>query len=210
MVLFSGVSGRREPFSPSAPTGYPMKAHPPRLRLIAPPPSGEGEPREVPHDLDGVFRAYARYVGAIALRILGRPDEVDDLVQDVFLDAHGSLHTLRDPEALKAWLATLTVRKAMRRLKRRRLRRFLGLDDLSDYGQLLVDPAASPEDRAQVGEVYRLLDGVPAEERAAWVLRHIEGHKLARVAELCGCSLATAKRRVASAHAMLYGELVDD
>lgn len=188
-----------------------MKADSPRLRLVAtPPPSEAPPPRDVaPVDLDGAFRAHARYVGYIALRILGRPEEVDDLVQDVFLDAHQSIATLRDPGALKGFLATLTVRKAVRQLKRRKVRRFFGVDDAVDYARL-ADPAASPHERALVAEVYRVLDELPAEQRSAWVLRYVEGEKVERVAELCGCSLATIKRRIAAAQATLYGELSDE
>lgn len=183
----------------------------PRLRLVSSPDEGAPEPSvhlRTPTDLDEAFRSYARYVGSIALRILGRPDEVEDLVQDVFLDAHQRIESLRDPAALKGFLATLTVRKAVRLLKRRKLRRFFGYDEGFDYTQL-ADAQASPHERALVGEVYRLLDELPAEQRSAWVLRYVEGEKMARVAELCGCSLATAKRRVAAAHARLYGELGD-
>lgn len=187
-----------------------MKAESPRLRLVAaPPPSEEPPARELaPADLDGAFRAHARYVGYIALRILGRPDEVEDLVQDVFLDAHQRIASLRDPGALKGFLATLTVRKAVRHLKRRKVRRFFGFDEAFDYTQL-ADSGASPHERALVAEVYRVLDELPAEQRSAWVLRHVEGEKVERVAELCGCSLATVKRRIAAAQATLYGELED-
>lgn len=188
-----------------------MKNDAPRLRLVAPTSADEGSTApssQAPLDLDGAFRAYARYVGYVALRVLGRPDEVEDVVQDVFLDAQARLGTLRDPGALKGFLATLAVRKSVRLLKRRRMRRFFGLDEGFDYARL-ADSAASPHERALVAEVYRLLDELPAEQRSAWVLRHVEGERVERVAELCGCSLATAKRRIAAAHAVLYGEMGD-
>lgn len=187
----------------------------PQLRLVPAPPESapepaapSGAPPSAPADLDGAFRLYARYVGYIALRILGRPDEVEDLVQEVFLDAHQGIGTLRDPRALKGFLATLTVRKASRALKRRKLRRFFGFDEGFDYAQI-ADRQASPHERALVAQVYRLLDDLPADQRAAWVLRYVEGEKVDRVAELCGCSLATAKRRIAAAQAALYAELGD-
>jgi RNA polymerase sigma-70 factor (ECF subfamily) len=44
-----------------------------------------------------------------------------------------------------------------------------------------------------------VLDRLPVNERLAWSLRHIEGEQLESVAVLCGCSLATAKRRIAAA-----------
>ena len=51
-----------------------------------------------------------------------------------------------------------------------------------------------------MNEVYRALDAISAPERVAWTLRHVEGESLEEVALLCDCSLATAKRRIASAH----------
>ena len=60
--------------------------------------------------LEAAFRRYSRYVAAVALRLLGRDDEVDDVVQEVFLAALRGLERLREPEAVKGWLATVTVR----------------------------------------------------------------------------------------------------
>ena len=57
----------------------------------------------------------------------------------------------------------------------------------------------SPERRALLARVYQVLDKIAVEQRLAWTLRYVEGEKLERVAEQCGCSLATAKRRIASA-----------
>lgn len=162
-----------------------------------------------PVDLSSAFRAYGRYVAWIGMRILGRPEDVDDLVQDVFLDAVRGIERLRDPSAAKAWLATLTVRKARRVLRKRRTLRFFGLDEGADYGAI-VDETASSAQRVVIADLYRLLDALPTEERLAWTLRHLESEPLDRVAEMCGCSLATVKRRIASAHATLGGELGDD
>ena len=71
-------------------------------------------------DLDAVFRRFAPYVARVAMRVLGPRGEIDDLVQDVFLDAHRGLGKLRDLDAIRGWLATVTVRKARRRLRRQR------------------------------------------------------------------------------------------
>lgn len=149
--------------------------------------------------LDQFFRRYAPYVAKIGHRLLGRDDEVDDLVQDVFLAAHRGIRSLRDAEAIKGWLATVAVRKCRRRLRARRLRGFLRLDDESDYHEV-ADESATPEQRAMIAAVYRVLDELPANQRIAWSLRYVEGEKLERVAELCNCSLATAKRWIKAAH----------
>ncbi len=151
---------------------------------------------------DDLFRRYAPYVAAIGLRLLGRPDETDDLVQDVFLAVHRGLDRLRDPRTIRGWLATIAVRMAGRRLRRRRLRRWVGLDAHAEYGAVLRTEAQQ-EDRALVASVYRALDLLPAAARIAWCLRYMEGEPLSGVAALAGCSLATAKRRIAAAQAAL-------
>jgi len=149
--------------------------------------------------LEDVYRRYVPYVAAVVLRLGGRNTEVDDLVQDVFLEATRGIERLREPEAVKGWLATIAVRVCRRRLRVRRLRVLLGLDAGFDYSQL-VDGAASPVDRLLLAGVYRVLDELPVEARMAFALHHLEGETLEVVARLCGCSLATAKRRVAVAH----------
>ncbi len=167
------------------------RLHP--LRVVD---STPAQPPDGPVDLEGAFRQYAPYVAAIGLRLLGRVDEVDDLVQDVFLDARRGIEQIRSAAAVKAWLATITVRKARRRLRRRAFWRFFGqVEEAND----VPAPGATPADQALLSAVYRTLDRIPVDERLAWTLRHIEGERLDRVALLCGCSLATVKRRVAAA-----------
>jgi RNA polymerase sigma-70 factor, ECF subfamily len=159
-----------------------------------------------PLTLDAAFRAHAGFVARIALRVLGRPSEVDDLVQDVFLCVLPRLGELREPAALRGWLAVITARLARRRLRSRRWKAWLGADGDYDYGQL-ADTAASPQDRALLAELYRALDRLPAQHRLAWTLRHAEGLELTAVAEACDCSLATAKRWINAAEAALRMEV---
>ncbi len=135
----------------------------------------------------------------IGYRLLGRPDEVDDLVQDVFLAAHRGVRSIREPEAIRGWLATVAVRTAKRRLRARKLRAVVGLDGEHLYAEVASNEA-SPEQQAILSAVYRVLDGLPVNQRLAWTLRHIEGERLERVAEMCQCSLATVKRRIKAAN----------
>jgi RNA polymerase sigma-70 factor (ECF subfamily) len=152
--------------------------------------------------LELVFRKYSRYVAAVAFRLLGRDDEVDDVVQEVFLQAVRGISRLREPEAVKGWLATVTVRVAGRKLRMRRLRGLFGLDDRHEYEQV-AGRETPPDERALLSRVYRMLDDLTVGERLAWTLRYVEGEQLDDVARICGCSLATAKRRISSAQGKL-------
>jgi len=198
-----------EPFSPpDATEGMEAMNRPrPALELVGALPSSSEAAAET-LDADRVFRQYASYVAAVAQRLLGRDSEVDDTVQEVFLIAVRGLSTVRDPGAVKGWLARVTVRVARRRLRGRRWRSFLGLE--STLAQdLPIDAFASPEQRALLTSLYRALDELPANQRIAWTLRYVEQERLEDVAALCGCSLATAKRRIAAAAHWLEEVLSD-
>jgi len=156
-------------------------------------------PAEQPLTFEQIYRRYVRYVAAVVLRLDPGVPDLDDVVQDVFLAAASGLRRIRDRNATKAWLATVAVRMVRRRLRVRRMWRWLGIGDESRPPAPLVDGGSNPVDRLLLAAVYEVLDGLAVADRVAFVLHHIEGETLPAVARICGCSLATAKRRIARA-----------
>jgi RNA polymerase sigma-70 factor (ECF subfamily) len=167
------------------------------------------EPGHVPRDLDDVYRKYCRYVASICLKVFGRRQGLDDLVQEVFAEAASSFDGLRAPDAVRSWLATIAVRVTRRRLNRLRLYGWVGLAPSADYEQV-PDGSASPYDRALVATVYRALEGLAIDDRIAFLLHHVEGETLDSVATICDCSVTTAKRRILRARSALERRLSDD
>src|SRR5687768_1192340 len=94
------------------------------LRALAPA-DADADARSI----GGLYQRYAPYIAAIATRILGRESEVEDVVQDVFAAAVSGLRRREDDREIKAWLARVTVRCAIRAV---RLRRIWNLFDLTD------------------------------------------------------------------------------
>jgi RNA polymerase sigma-70 factor (ECF subfamily) len=172
-----------------------------RLSLV---PEASPETAEVgsaaPLTFAWVYALHAGYVAGLAGRILGRNDDVPDVVQEVFLIVHRRLSDVRDAGALRTWLGRITVREASRRLRWRRLRDLLR--PAHAEVDLIADETAA-ELRPLVALLYVALDRLTARDRTAWVLRNLLDEPLDQVAELCGCSLATAKRRIAVADAFL-------
>jgi len=211
------TSKKDEPFRPEADTSGEQAVEPNRapLRLVTPPPEKGGEvsePRVEPAQIGSLnllFRSYSGYVAAIALRLLGRDEDVDDVVQDVFLSAWKGIGQLRDAAAVKGWLATVTVRIARRKLRMRKVKVFLRFEDEPQYENIPA-PGATAEQRVLLKRVYAILEEVPVNERLAWTLRYVEREQLDDVARLCDCSLATAKRRIAAAQAAIDAVMSDD
>ncbi len=130
--------------------------------------------------------------------MLGAPQDVDDIVHDTFLQVQRGLPKLREPAALKPWIATITVRVTRRQLRRARARRLFQHASAPSL-DAVASSSMSREDYEFLHGVYAALERLSANERIAWALRRVHGARLATVAEMCECSLATVKRRVASA-----------
>ena len=148
--------------------------------------------------MDELFKEHAAYVARLAYRMMGRDVDIDDVVQDVFVLLLRHIGRIRQPDAVRAWLATTTVRLTRRRLRVKSLRLLLGLSD--DVGLAEVrDAGSSPEDRVAFRAVHAALEGVGVNARIAWTLRYLEEERIEDVARLCGCSKRTAKRWIARA-----------
>lgn len=153
---------------------------------------------------EALFRRYGRYVNGLAFRLMPSDAELDDLVQDSFVEALTSLDRLADVNAFSGWLGSIVVRTAHKRIRRRRLMERLGLRrreevDFDAFAQM----TSSPEAAIELRRVHSALDAMDSEERIALVLRRVEGLELSEVAAQMGLSLATVKRRIASAEAKL-------
>ena len=156
--------------------------------------AASGEPRAAAL----VWDRYSSMVRGILRRSLGPSNDVDDLVQDVFLGFFRKVQDLRDPSALKSFLIGITLRTAGSSLRRKRVRRWLSLSATGELPD--TDPTIpNPEARRALARLYEVLDQIDDKSRLAFVLRHFEGYELTEVAEGLGCSLATAKRCLAKA-----------
>lgn len=156
-----------------------------------------------------LYRRHAAFALNLAVRIQGSTQDVEDVVHDAFLRAHQRLAELRDASAFRAWLGSIVVRIVRTRLRNRRLLNVLGLANPEPVDlEAIASQEANPESRAELAQIYALLQTLPADERIAWTLRYVERHRLEGVAELAGCSLATAKRRIAKAQRYLEQRFV--
>ena len=158
---------------------------------------------------ESLYRRHSAFAFGLAVRIQGSAADAEDIVHDAFMRAHSSLTTLKDQEAFRAWLGSIVVRLVRTRLRRRKLLTSLGLQALEPVDlDAIAAPTADPESRVLLAQVYALLQTLPADERISWTLRYIERHRLEAVASLTGCSLATAKRRIARAQSFLEAHFV--
>jgi RNA polymerase sigma-70 factor (ECF subfamily) len=152
---------------------------------------------------EAIYRRHANAVANLAARMLRSRADAEDVLQETFAIALDRLDQVRDPAALKGWLLGIATSQVRRRFRRRKLLDVLGFDRNADDATLerCASDDADPETRLELAKLERVLSGVSFEPRLAWMLRHVEGHTLPEIAAALGCSLATAKRRLAEADA---------
>src|ERR1700736_1046318 len=90
---------------------------------------------------DVVLKYQKRILGTIA-RLIARPDDVEDVGQEVFLRLYFSLDQLRTPEVFEPWLYRLTVNAAYDYLRRQKRRRESRMSDLSEQQVIMADATA--------------------------------------------------------------------
>lgn len=161
------------------------------------------------HDRSVQLQFYDRYadlVERIVARIVGVDDDLPDLVHEVFVRALKAIQGLRDAQAITTWVTQIATRTAMDALRRRQTRRKWFSFQTSPEPEVVApgEPEGTLDAQAALRRTYEILRTLPPEERAAFVLRRMEGGELSDVASACGCSLATIKRRLARAEKTFF------
>lgn len=132
-----------------------------------------------------VVTAYRkRTLGTIA-RLISRPEDVEDVAQEVFLRLYFSLDQLRTAEVFEPWLYRLTVNAAYDYLRKHRRRLESRMSDLSEQQVIMADAAAGGKvdhdarEQARVREmVNALLRTVSEADRILLTLKEVEGLSL--------------------------------
>src|SRR5712692_7883245 len=131
-----------------------------------------------------------RILGTIA-RLIGRPEDVEDVAQEVFLRLYFSLDQLRTPEVFEPWLYRLTVNAAYDYLRKQRRRMESRMSDLSEQQVVMADAAAGgkidqeEQHQKRIREtVESLLQSVSEEDRILLTLKEVEGLSLKELEEV--------------------------
>lgn len=140
---------------------------------------------------------------SIVGRLIGKPEDVEDVAQDVFLRLYFSLNQLSNVELFDRWLYRLTVNATydyMRKTKRRKESR---MADLSEAQMVMADATAgelqgrSDEKQSTLRDfVHWLLSGVSEEDRILLLLKEVEGLSIKELEEIYGANESALKVRL--------------
>jgi RNA polymerase sigma-70 factor (ECF subfamily) len=149
-----------------------------------------------------VWDRYAKLVRGVLIGAIGPDGVVDDLQQEVFLAFYKGAGRIEQGGALRGYLIGVAVRLAALEIRRRKVRRWVGLSSTGELPDLPVAPEDS-EGRESLRALYRVLDQLGSRRRLAFVLRHVQGLEILEVAEALGISESTTRRELSRAQQQL-------
>ncbi len=153
--------------------------------------------------LEEIYRAYEGTVYAVARRLVRRPEDAEEVLQETFIEVARSLPRFRGEGLFSAWLRRIAANKALMKLRHDRSRPTQPLDDGDEDrpGRELVDTRPdSPEHRLDLESALGLLSTT---SRSVVWLHDVEGFTHEEIGELMGRTPSFSKSQLARAHQRL-------
>ena len=150
-------------------------------------------------EFERLMRAHERQVLGVALRLTGNLADAQDAAQEVFIRLHRSRSALG--QEVGAWLYRVTVNVCSDMARRRKVRNVVSLD--RDYQAREPGPDAQAAQRTDRERIAAALGQLPERERAALVLRELEGLSTGEVAEALGSTESTVRVQISKARLKL-------
>jgi RNA polymerase sigma-70 factor, ECF subfamily len=145
-----------------------------------------------------LYREHRETVSRLVYRVLGPTAELEDVVQEVFLQVHRSIGRFRGQSQFSTWLHRVTVNVALQQIRRRRSQPIAYVTDPVELPEGTEDE--TPLDRALMGErlaaVYRVLERLSPKKRIVLVLHDLESVPAAEIAKIVGSNVLTVRTRL--------------
>jgi len=158
-----------------------------------------------------LYERFRERVYNTALRVVGESEEAADVLQDVFVLLFRKIHRFRAQSFFAAWVYRITVNVSLDRLRQRRRRPALNLDETTLDGGRDTEDLSHPERAATrrdlEAHVRAALGSLSPRLRIVVVLRYLEGLAYQDIAQVLDCSVGTVKSRLNRAHSHLRGLL---
>ncbi len=162
------------------------------------------------HALSELYRRHARRVESVARHVVGPSDEIEDIVQDVFIELQRALHRFRGDSRFTTWLHRVTVNVSLQHLRKKKRKgwsRWVGLEEGSRYTPRARSLERQTEARETVRAIYAVLDTLSDKKRVVFTLYELQGMSLQDIAQTVGTSVNTVKSRLFHARREVFTEI---
>jgi RNA polymerase sigma-70 factor (ECF subfamily) len=152
-----------------------------------------------------LYLRHASRIYSLACRMAGSPEDGEDLLQEIFLQAHRKLGSFKGDAAIGTWLYRLAVNHCLDYVRSRQAKMNKLTETLDAEGSF--EPVARRESPVARLDLERAIERLPEGCREAFVLHDVEGFDHKEVADLLGIAEGTSKSQVFKARMKLRGYL---
>jgi RNA polymerase sigma-70 factor (ECF subfamily) len=138
-----------------------------------------------------IYRLYHQSMYNTSLRIVGDPDDAEDVMQEAFLKAFIKLKTYKGEVSFGAWLKRIVVNKALDFLRSRKEK--ISIEEMGEIGDSDNEQPAMLETAHRADAVKKAIYALPEGYRIVLSLILIEGYDHEEVSEILGISNATSR-----------------
>lgn len=145
-----------------------------------------------------VYERHRADVARLVFRMLGRRGDLDDVVQEVFVQVHRSLRDFRGQSKFTTWLHRVTVNVVLMQRRAARSRPVFADDAVpeSRADARVAMPDEDADRRERMRAFGRVLDKLADKKRDVFVLHELEGHTPAEIARIVGAPVLTVRTRL--------------
>jgi RNA polymerase sigma-70 factor, ECF subfamily len=150
------------------------------------------------------YRRYRMDVTRNLTRVLGPGrGDLEDVLQDVFIEAFRSIGRFRGDSKLSTWLYRVCINVALQRLRKRKRLAEVPSDEVAESVSEET-PERGLDNRRRIDAVYRILDHLSPKKRVVFVLHEIEGREPKEIAGIVGAPVLTVRTRLHYARKEFY------
>ena len=180
----------------------------------------EAAQKKDPVAFEELVRLYERSVLRLAMNMLRSPEDARDAYQEAFLKAYRKLDTFRFQCSFHTWIYRITTNVCLDQLRRKGVRKEVGVDDRDDAkglnplqavqeARVEANPGRVFEGQALSDRIELALQQLSPNERVVFELRHYDGMRLRAIGEAVGISEEAAKNSLFRATHKLRAALRD-
>lgn len=170
---------------------------------------------ENPQKFEDIIKRYQGKLFAYLYRLIGKKEEAEDLLQDVFIKVYKNLHSFDAERKFSSWIYRIAHNEAVNHIKRRSLKRFIPWEDLvstkdkleaNSVEESVSDAWARKEKTKEVNDAISLL---PLKYKQVLFLRYYSDKTYEEISEILGKPINTVGTLINRAKKKLSAEMAD-
>jgi RNA polymerase sigma-70 factor, ECF subfamily len=140
-----------------------------------------------------IVKRYQEKIYWHARRMTGNHLDADDIVQQVLIVMYNKLTTFNFQSSLYTWIFKITATRSLNLIKTRKIKSYVGLDDIKNTANPGNDIVADTEQREKLNNLQKYLEKLPAKQREIFIFRHFDDLSYEEISQITGKSVGTLK-----------------